>query len=90
MNIVFLSDVAQTAGLMKRVRAFVDEQTLPCETLLDAKNDAARKLTKELLQQEKTAGVLGNFYPLEHGGRVACLADYEIVTEQEGQSEYTA
>lgn len=88
MDKAILSEVAQAVELVKRVRAFVDEQTLPYETLLDAENDAARKLTKELLQQEKTAGVLGNFYPLEHGGRVACLADYEIVTQQEGRSEY--
>ncbi|TBV08378.1 acyl-CoA dehydrogenase family protein [Stutzerimonas kirkiae] len=74
--------------LAQRVRQFVDERILPHESRLAAENDEARALARELSQQARAAGVFGSFYPMRLGGRIASLADYLHVAEQEGRSEY--
>jgi acyl-CoA dehydrogenase len=75
-------------GLARQVRTFIDEQVIPREPELAGDSASASACQDELATQARIAGLWGLFYPASHGGKLASLADYLWVAEQEGRSEY--
>lgn len=81
------TELAQS--LARQVSAFVDDMIIPNEALLAQQGDRSLQLQSDLMNQARSAGLYGLFYPLSHGGKIASLEDYLIVAEQEGRTEFS-
>jgi acyl-CoA dehydrogenase len=77
-------------SLAEKVRKFVDELIIPKESLLRNDRSSTFLIHSELINQARSAGLWGLFYPLAYGGKIASLEDYLVVAEQEGRTEFSA
>jgi acyl-CoA dehydrogenase len=82
------SNNAASNALADAVKKFTDEAIIPHEPVLARGDTLSAEKMDELTRQARAAGLWGLFYPSDLGGKIASLADYLPVAEQEGRSEY--
>jgi len=75
-------------SLADAVKTFTDDLIVPSEPVLAQGDAQAAAKMAELAHTAREAGLWGLFYPADHGGKIASLAEYLPVAEQEGRSEY--
>ncbi|MET8827652.1 AMP-binding protein [Streptomyces sp. NPDC004610] len=76
------------AELAAAVRDFVEQEVIPAEPVLQGDGPDARRLLLELRARAREAGLWGLGFPVAVGGPGPALADYLLIAEQEGRSEY--
>jgi acyl-CoA dehydrogenase len=76
------------AELRARVRRFVDEEVIPQEPALDALDEAAERLIRDLQGRAKALGLWALGHPAEIGGGGLPFLDYVYVNEVVGRSEH--
>ncbi|MEV7287899.1 AMP-binding protein [Streptomyces sp. NPDC093252] len=74
--------------LAATVRDFVEQEILPAEPVLQGDGPDARRLLLELRARAREAGLWGLGFPVAVGGPGPALADYLLIAEQEGRSEF--
>jgi acyl-CoA dehydrogenase len=71
---------------LERVRAFMDERVLPNESILDAEDDAAAALVRELRDEVRAQSLWAPHVPPEAGGTGTGFLDYAYLNEHIGRS----
>ncbi|MFF8479375.1 AMP-binding protein [Streptomyces antibioticus] len=74
--------------LVALVRDFVEQEIIPAEPVLQGDGPEARRRLLELRARAREAGLWGLGFPESVGGPRLPLADYLLIAEQEGRSEY--
>lgn len=76
------------AELAATVRDFVEQEIIPAEPVLQGDGPEARRLLLELRARALEAGLWGLGFPAAVGGPGLPVAEYLLIAEQEGRSEF--
>jgi acyl-CoA dehydrogenase len=71
---------------LERVRAFMNERVLPCESLLDREDDEADALVKKLQDEVRELGLWAPHVPPDAGGTGTGFLDYAYLNEHIGRT----